>query len=75
MPQETGLFPINSLIKVKYLGPDDPLMLKHNKVYSARVLKRNWYGIIDETGEEYAYPPECFEIIQEAEENELNGHM
>lgn len=52
-------------MKVKYIGDDNPLSLRTGKVYSARILKRGWYGIIDESGEEYAYPPELFEIVRE----------
>lgn len=63
MQMETGLLMINSKIKVKFIGQDDPLSLRSGKIYDARVLKLNWYGIIDETGDEYAYPPEEFEII------------
>ena len=54
---------INDIILVRYIGEDDPLSLRHGKVYKARILKMNWYGIVDETNEEYAYPPEVFEII------------
>lgn len=56
---------INSRVKVRYLGEDDSLTLLHGKVYEARVLKLNWYGIVDETNEEYAYPPGLFEIVEE----------
>ena len=59
------LMKINSIIKVKYIGDDNPLALLSGKVYAARVLKKGWYGIIDETDEEYADPPELFEIIEE----------
>ena len=55
---------INSKIKVKYIGEDDPLSLRNGKVYTARVLKKGWYGVVDETGEEYAYPPEHFEVMK-----------
>ena len=58
---------INSKIKVKFIGQDDPLSLRNGKIYDARILKLNWYGIVDETGEEYAYPPEVFEIISKEE--------
>jgi hypothetical protein len=51
------------MIKVKYIGEDDPLSLRKDKIYDARVLKLNWYGVVDETGEEYAYPPELFELV------------
>lgn len=62
MQMETGSLKINSKVKVRYIGENDPLSLLNGKVYEARVLKKNWYGIVDETGEEYAYPPELFEI-------------
>ena len=55
----------NIMIKVRYLGENDPLSLLNGKVYDARVLKRGWYGIVDETKEEYAYPPELFETLIE----------
>ncbi len=65
MRMETGsLKMINSKIKVKFIGEDDPLSLRNGKIYEARILKKNWYGIVDETGEEYAFPPELFEIIE-----------
>nr|DAW83457.1 MAG TPA: hypothetical protein [Caudoviricetes sp.] len=61
-----GLFmKVNTFVKVKFLGEDDPLALLHGKVYNARVLKKGWFGIVDETHEEYAYPPELFEIVEE----------
>lgn len=53
---------MNETIKVKYIGDDNPLSLRTGKVYSARILKKGWYGIVDESGEEYAYPPNVFEI-------------
>ncbi|MCL2463122.1 MAG: hypothetical protein FWF44_10685 [Defluviitaleaceae bacterium] len=35
-----------------------------NKVYAARAGQKGWFAIIDETGEEYAYPPELFEVVE-----------
>jgi len=61
---EIGSLKINSMVKVKFIGKDDPLSLRTDKVYEARVLKKGWYGIVDETKEEYAYPPELFEIVK-----------
>ena len=55
---------INDKIKIKYIGEDDPLSLRKDKIYDARVLKLNWYGVVDESGDEYAYPPELFEIVE-----------
>ena len=61
----TGLFlKINTKVKVRYKGESDPLTLLNGKAYEARVLKLNWYGVVDETGEEYAYPPELFDLVE-----------
>lgn len=65
MQPGTGLLMMNEKIKVRFIGEDDPLSLRNDKIYDARVLKKGWYGIVDETKEEYAYPPELFEIIKE----------
>ena len=54
---------INDRVKVKYIGQSNPLTLINGKIYNARVLKKDWFGVVDETHEEYAYPPELFEIV------------
>lgn len=54
---------INSVVLVRYIGEDNPLALRKGKEYKARVLQKGWLGIIDETDEEYAYPPELFEMV------------
>ena len=57
---------INEKIKVKFIGKDDPTKLRTGKIYEARVLKKNWYGIVDEMQDgEYAYPPEAFEVVKD----------
>lgn len=56
---------INDKVKIKYIGEDDPLSLRTGKIYVGRVLKLGWFGVVDETHEEYAYPPEVFEIVEE----------
>lgn len=65
MQMGIGFMMINDHVKVKYIGEDDPLSLREGKEYDARVLEKGWFGIVDETNEEYAYPPECFEIVRE----------
>ena len=59
-----GSMTMNEIVTVKYIGEDDPISLRTGKTYSARILKKGWYGIVDESGEEYAYPPELFQIIK-----------
>ena len=58
-----GFMKINDIVRVRYIGEDDPLMMLHGKEYDARVLKLGWFGVVDETHEEYAYPPELFELL------------
>ena len=50
-------------VTVKCIGLDDPLMLRRGKIYEGKVSKLNWIAIVDETGEEYVYPPELFEFV------------
>ena len=51
------------MIKVKYLYESNPLTLKKGKIYVATILQNGWYSIVDETGEEWSYQPELFEIV------------
>ena len=39
--------------------------LKKDKIYDARDCGKGWFALIDEEGEEYAYPPELFEVIED----------
>jgi len=34
-----------------------------DKIYEARDCGLGWYAMVDESGEEFAYPPELFEVI------------
>lgn len=54
-------------IKVRFIGTDDPLALRNGKIYEAIVGNRGMFCIVDETGEEYGYPPspQLFEIVEE----------
>lgn len=55
---------IGTSVKVRFLGKGSKLSLQNGKVYDARILQRGWYGIVDETDEEYAYPPNHFEVVK-----------
>lgn len=52
-------------MKVKFIGEDDPLALLNNKIYNVISVEKGWYRIVDETEEDYLYPPEAFEIVEE----------
>lgn len=51
-------------MKVKFLGESDPLELIQGKIYDVIFVEKEWYRIIDETGDDYLYPPECFEVVE-----------
>lgn len=39
---------------------------KLGKAYKVlSIERRGWYRIVDESGEDYVYPPEMFEIVEE----------
>ena len=52
------------LLKIKYIGETDFLVLTHNIIYDVISREKEWYRIIDDSGEDYLYPPELFEIVE-----------
>jgi hypothetical protein len=52
-------------MKVKYIGPSDTLAFEQNKVYDVIPIEKGWYRIMTELNEDYLFPPEQFEIIEE----------
>lgn len=49
---------------VKYLGETEPLVLTHGKEYHVLAVEEDWYRINDDTGDDYLYPPDAFEIVE-----------
>ena len=52
-------------MKVIFLGVTDFLVLTNGKVYDVMSVEKGWYRIGDDSGEDYLYPPEVFEIVKE----------
>lgn len=52
-------------MKVKYIGENDPLGLLTDKEYDVLSVEKGWYRIVDETNEDYLFPPELFKIIKQ----------
>ena len=61
-------------MKIKYIGrereyfvvPNNRMDLIPGKIYEViKIEKHGWYRIIDESGEDYMYPPELFKIVEE----------
>ena len=53
------------LMRVKYLGESSPIELLNGKEYEVLSIEDGWYRIVDETFDDYLYPPEAFEIVEE----------
>lgn len=50
-------------MKVKYINKSDVSLTK-GKIYDVVYVKNGCYRIIDDTGEEYIFMPEEFEIME-----------
>ena len=51
-------------MKVKWLGKTVFLVLTNNKVYNVISIERGWYRIIYDSGDDYLYHPDMFEIVE-----------
>lgn len=51
-------------MKVKCIARDSG-DLTIGKIYEVISIENNWYRIIDNSGEDYLYSPEAFEIVEE----------
>lgn len=51
-------------MNVKYIGKTEPHTLTNGELYEVLSIEKEWYRIIDKSGEDYLYPPEEFEIIE-----------
>ena len=51
-------------MKIKWNGKTEFLMLTHGKIYEDISVEKEWYRIVDDSGEDYLYPPENFEIVE-----------
>lgn len=53
-------------MKVRYIDESDPLELLNGKIYDVIEVdeKTGWYRVVDETGDDYLFEPEAFEIVE-----------
>lgn len=52
-------------MKVKFLGKTEFLVLTHGRVYDVLSVEKGFYRIVDDSGDDYLYPPKYFEIVKE----------
>ena len=50
--------------KVRYIGDEYPVSLRKGKIYEAIIGQLGFICLVDETGEEYGFPPYLFEILE-----------
>ncbi len=50
-------------MNVIYPGKTSFLGFTHNKIYEVLSVEKGWYRIIDDSGEDYLYPPELFIVV------------
>ncbi len=51
-------------MKVKWKGKTEFLILTHDQIYDVLSVENGWYRIVDDSGEDYLYPPEKFDIVE-----------
>ncbi len=52
-------------MKVKYVSDFDTLALKKGKIYDVISVERGWYRIKGELEDDYLFPPNAFDIIED----------
>ena len=52
-------------MKVRYIAPRETLAFERGKVYEVMSIEKGWYRIMTELDDDYLFPPECFEIVEE----------
>lgn len=52
-------------MKVRWKGKTEFLFLTYGKIYTVLSTEKGWYRLVDDSGEDYLYPPEMFETIEE----------
>ena len=52
-------------MKVRYIKETKNGGLINGYTYNVLTVEESWYRIIDSSGEDYLYPPEVFEIIEQ----------
>ncbi len=50
-------------MRVRYLGETSFLEMTHNKVYEVVSIEKGWYRLVDDSGEDYLYPPDELEVV------------
>jgi hypothetical protein len=51
-------------MKVRYLKETKHRYFTQNQVYEVLSIENGWYRIVDDSNEDYLYPPGIFEVVE-----------
>ena len=60
-------------MKVKFIADSNTIALIKNKTYNVISIERGWYRIYCDLHEDYLFPPEAFEIVEDIRPTEKRG--
>ena len=52
-------------MKVRYIAHLDDIDLTEGAIYKVLSVEKNWYRIVDDSDDDYLYPPDLFEIVED----------
>lgn len=52
-------------MKVRYIAHLDDIDLTEGATYKVLSVEKNWYRIVDDSDDDYLYPPDLFEIVED----------
>ena len=55
-------------MKVRYTGETSFLELTNGEIYAVISVEKGWYRVVDDSGEDYLYPPDEFEVVEPNDE-------
>ena len=54
-------------MKVKYIADHDTPAIEKGKIYDVISVEKGWYRIMTELDEDYLFPPEAFEVVEQSD--------
>lgn len=55
---------VKDVMKVRYTGIDI-VAIDKDKIYDVMSIEKGWYRIMTEIDDDYLFPPEVFEIVED----------
>jgi hypothetical protein len=52
-------------MKVKARKGMSPIAFTSDKIYEVLAVEKGWYRVMTDIGEDYIFPPECFELVED----------